>query len=335
MPRRAALLPQVEEVMLQPLPTGATSLAHSTHSTQVAPPGMQLIPLPFHEEYRSLCHVSSVSNPRHASVEQVQAARSVVRALPSFDAYEPECFANPSMAKFWAHLEALALEEDMPRWQSSNDNTCAPPNFLELGGSNCAQLLADLEALYDKEPDKLQNRAQIAGKKRRSSALGVGRITGASAVKRKYTLEDIDTLPWDRMLKDDEVAKQTVNTLRLYCELHQLQKTGRKADLVTRVSDHLYRLQSGLNAQEAPHASGKDFDFEASSDDEEAAPHYRRGIGSGSGTFDGGGGYGGVGRSTRGSSADGGDYTGADAGDAARAKDAAYEYDSADEMFND
>ena len=227
----------------------------------------------------------------------------------------------------------------MPRWQPHHDTTCPPPNFLELGGSNCAQRLADLQALYDEEPDALPNAAQVKGKKRKSSALGAGRVSGGTAVKRKYTLEDIDTLPWDQMFKDDEVAKQTVNTLKLYCELHQLQRAGRKADLVARVSDHLYRLQAGLDVQEAARATGKDRDFEVGSDDEEAAPRYRRGGGGGGGTYVGGGGRCRVGGSARGSRAGGGDNNGGDEGEAARAQQAnaaaAYEYDSADDMFND
>ena len=94
-PRFVALVPQAERI--------------DEAGFQVRSAGLHLVPLPFAEEIRHL-EFSDQDNP--ASAEAIDKAKDIIGKLILGDAFNPDNYDNPAIQKFYAYLQALALNEE-------------------------------------------------------------------------------------------------------------------------------------------------------------------------------------------------------------------------------
>ena len=191
----------------------------------------------------------------------VAAARKVlVCRMPSYD---PSNFPNPSLNKFYAHLQAHSLEEDAPNFDEEEDDvTMISEQLLAMIEKKQKRFDAFAETLAHVPEEDPAAAAAGKGKKR----AGSGGSSGGGASKRAKTVapEEVSALPWLQMMREGALGKQTAATLKAYCAHVGLVKGGRKDELVERITDHLYAdemaalTEGGLSGGKAAAASGGD-----------------------------------------------------------------------------
>ena len=96
-PRLVALVPQLEQI--------------DEAGYQIKSAGFHLFPLPYAEEIRQLTFPPS-DDHKPASIEAIDKAKEIIGKLVLGDAFNPDNYENPSIQKFYAYLQALALDEE-------------------------------------------------------------------------------------------------------------------------------------------------------------------------------------------------------------------------------
>ena len=169
-------------------------------------------------------------------------------------AYDPSVFSNPALNKFYSHLQAHSLEQEKPDYDENEMDGTQPTRQLKA-------MLEKKQKKFDAFADALahipEEDARAASKKggKRAGVAGGGGGGAAKRAKSAATPEEAGALPWAQMMRDKTLSNQTNGTLKLYCELHGLAKSGRKEQLVERISDHLYSVLT-VEAEEAGGAGG-------------------------------------------------------------------------------
>jgi len=154
------------------------------------------------------------------SEEALKAATNILRCFKGKDtARNP--YYNTAVQRFYAHLEALALDEDDPR---------------QIADS----LLPQLANLHPKTGDFINNFiAEVYGDDY-DPCLNDGKAPKTSGTKRKAAepvpLPDLD---WKEMQMNGTLGKLKVDELKAYCAANSLPRSGKKADLMERVERHL------------------------------------------------------------------------------------------------
>ncbi|KAG2483770.1 hypothetical protein HYH03_017367 [Edaphochlamys debaryana] len=227
-PALVALLPQAEEL--------------DAYGAQIEAPGLHMVWLPYMDDVR---HPEAAASPAVAAGEalprpsggQVDAAVALVRALRLDDdpgAAGPEgavrefdigAFVNPWLKRHYDIVEAKALSEPVPPWNPAADETTEPR--AELFASPAA-----MEAL-----DRFrQELPQHAATKRKGAAGGMAEVKKAKAAA---AASDYTTINWASLSSSGGLAGLTIDQLKIYLRFHELKLTGKKGDLVARVSEHL------------------------------------------------------------------------------------------------
>eukprot|EP00927_Polykrikos_kofoidii_P066420 TRINITY_DN62017_c0_g1_i1.p1 TRINITY_DN62017_c0_g1~~TRINITY_DN62017_c0_g1_i1.p1 ORF type:complete len:645 (-),score=103.23 TRINITY_DN62017_c0_g1_i1:96-2030(-) len=219
-PVLAAMFPQAER-------------EEGSGSGQVAPPGFNMVLLPWGEDIRSLRFAAPEATVPGAitSPEITGAARRVVASM-RLDGFAPGCVENPVVQKHYAAVQALALGEDKPEetidmlqpdetalaekapllaaWRDALDAGCAAA-FAGLG-SGCKRSAPPPAAddVFGERPARMPRR----------EAIPTGPIT-ADGMRE--------------LVMSGEVDRLTVPALRDWLKMQGIACSGKKGDLVDRV----------------------------------------------------------------------------------------------------
>lgn len=199
------------------------ALAAQAHNDDLdEPDGMHLIPLPYQDDIRDFrMDPATCPDKAKAAGEQIACAQEVVKQinLVEFTSYE---FNNPVIQKHYSSVQALALEEDEMDFDDKDDDDVQPDSFEAFQGTIDA---------FKGSYDHIEN--PVAAKK------ATKRKAPDEGSTKKKPKVDPSNLDWPALLKDDQIKKQTVPTLKAFCSGKGMSTSGKKADLVERITDFL------------------------------------------------------------------------------------------------
>ncbi|XP_074659916.1 X-ray repair cross-complementing protein 5-like [Tubulanus polymorphus] len=202
-PKFVALLPQAEEL--------------DDQRVQITPPGFHVIFLPFADDLRTL---KFEEMPR-ANTEQIEKAKDVIKKL-SFK-FSSDEFENPALQKYYANLEALALERDEP--EPTDDLTI--PNHEQMM-KRAGKVIKEFEDLVF--PDGYKDGKSAA--KRKAPA------TGNAAKRTKNDGDEVD-IDIEKEAKAGQLNKLTVPVLKACIGQMKIKMKGtKKADLIDSINKH-------------------------------------------------------------------------------------------------
>jgi len=185
--------------------------------------------------------------------EALKAGRNVVKCFSKLA--KGQQFYNTSVQRFYAHLEAHALAQDEPR--AVNDSLV--PRLANLPTETSGFVAALGAALYPAEyiPDD-------------AMALGTKKPATTKAATKRKAPEPIDLgdVDFAAKLADGTLSKMKVSELKDYCKANGLALSGKKADVLERITGHL--LIGSDDAPPAKKAKGSDDDED--NDDGGAGP---------------------------------------------------------------
>lgn len=203
-PAFVAIVPQKEEV---------------TDGQQIIAPGMQIITLPFADDVRDV--PEKVISAHDAKDEQVDAAVAVVEKYLKRQPFNPDHYPNPSLNHHHAVLMATAFQEPVP--EEMQDLTL--PAY-----STIRKRTADLiEQWHEAISDDIRCSAAIASA-----------TAPTSANVRKTAFEDDSQIR--ALWHEGKLGAFKVDELKAACGFYRLDKQGKKADLVDRLSQHISQL---------------------------------------------------------------------------------------------
>ena len=143
-PRIVALLPQREEL--------DEDEGEGQSVRQRVSPGMHMIPLPFASELRPHYTTTGVSDASSASAvteELVEATSQVISALQLPESFDYATVPNPSVQKFYAVLQAIALSEETLDWSEEKDDALVPESAQLLKAESMLSSFKSLAGLED------------------------------------------------------------------------------------------------------------------------------------------------------------------------------------------
>ena len=175
--------------------------------------------LPFADDMRQVA--DKFFDREQANDTQTAAAEDLIMScsIPPFNA---TLFSNPKLAKFYACLQALALNKDDIEWdEEEDDNVFGDEDGMrEFAAAPAEAFAATLPAATEK--------------------------VAAGGKKRKKPTEPIDPVVAKQMKFDyreyhnaGTLKKQSVASLKAFCKSQGLSMSGKKADLLKRVEDAL------------------------------------------------------------------------------------------------
>ncbi|PVG04448.1 Ku DNA-binding complex, Ku70 subunit [Serendipita vermifera] len=177
---------------------------------QERPPGFELIALPYADDIRA----APVEESMRASDELVQSAAAWIRKLKLSKGYQPDAYPNPTLNLFYSQLEAMALREEFVPGEF-NDKT-APQTDLML--QRTGPLIETWKQALSEDPNANTYIMTKPGTKRKAE---VG----------------MDELEVRECYNEGRLAKLTVDTLKAFLRSKNLSTSGKKADLLERISD--------------------------------------------------------------------------------------------------
>ncbi|XP_010273410.1 PREDICTED: ATP-dependent DNA helicase 2 subunit KU70 isoform X2 [Nelumbo nucifera] len=197
----------------------------SNSSGQVEPPGMHMIYLPYSDDIRKIeeVHMNVDSVAPRATDDQIQKATALLKRLDlkDFSVYQ---FANPSLQRHYAVLEALALDEDeMP---DIKDETL--PDEEGMARPKIVNALEEFKvSVYGEnyDEDYMEISVSEASKKRKDIV--------ENAVK------ECANYNWADLADNGKLKDLTVVELKYYLTAHNLPVTGKKEALINRILTHL------------------------------------------------------------------------------------------------
>ncbi|KAI8341022.1 SPOC like C-terminal domain-containing protein [Chlamydoabsidia padenii] len=199
LPRVVALLPQAEKC--------------DSDGIQIAPPGFNVIHLPFADDIRSI-PVESTPQPTE---EQLESMKTIISKLFIKGDYDPLAFENPSLQKHYATLQAIALDEDL---EEIEDKTV--PKFETINDRLGDDILAFKQLIPDIG-------SSIVGSRKR------GLEDGSSTQSNKRQAH----LDVEEAWKINGLDKCTVPVLKSWLSSRGIAVKGKKADFIDAVEQAL------------------------------------------------------------------------------------------------
>ncbi|CAI6334498.1 unnamed protein product [Periconia digitata] len=207
---------------------------------QTWPPGLWIVPLPFADDIRPCPEhkCEPVSTPEltdkmRVIMEQLQLPKGV---------YDPSKYPNPDLQWFYKILQAMALEEEIP--EKADDKTVPKyrqiekrtgPYVIEYGEQFEVEM-----AKVNQPSSSLPSRGKTAAKRTNIEADDDDELKPKKRAKKEDAGDDDEALTnaqMETLCLNGSVAKQTVAVLKAYLKANGLSTTGKKAELVQRVSD--------------------------------------------------------------------------------------------------
>ncbi|CAN8312346.1 unnamed protein product [Cochlearia groenlandica] len=187
---------------------------------QVEPPGMNMIYLPYSNDIRDIEEVHTkpgIAAPR-ASDDQLKKASALMRRLELKD-FSVCQFANPSLQRHYAMLQAIALDEDDVR--EIKDETL--PDEEGMNRPGVLKAVEDFKkSIYGDDSDDESD----SGPKEKSR-------------KRKAGVSDAGNYDYIELAKTGKLKDLTVVELKTYLNANNLAVVGKKEVLINRILTHV------------------------------------------------------------------------------------------------
>ncbi|ETO14729.1 hypothetical protein RFI_22640 [Reticulomyxa filosa] len=211
---------------------------------------MHVIFLPYADDIRKVPLASNA--PRATSQPQlITKAKKVIDALQFGTVPQP---SNPALQRHFDALQALALDEEPP--ELKDELLPDLPGIEEVAGNAITDLMNSLpESMsLDVKPSIV-----LVGKKRKNEVFFYKKkkkeeicvlcecwLTEAGGRKRKTARKNENedaataaTFDWKKMAENDELKNLKIDDLKIYLANNCLKKTGKKAELIARIVQHL------------------------------------------------------------------------------------------------
>ena len=227
-PYLAALYPGAEETSPE-------------NGEQKTPPGLWVIHLPFADDIRANPETNTDIRAPDVLKDKM---RDVIRQLQLPGAvYDPCRYPNPSLQWHYRILQALALEEDLP--EKPEDKTI--PKYRQIHKRAGGYVVEWGEALQEEfRKWQLSNAKQQPGVKREggpsASTAKKARSETPATPARSAALENGTRMSDDEMKKHfnkNTINKLTLPVLKDWLSSKKLSTSGKKANLVERIEQHL------------------------------------------------------------------------------------------------
>lgn len=213
--RMVAIVPQQEQL-------------DDSMAIQVIPSGFLLIPLAFEDDNRAIPSVEEYGNIEESLVN---AAEDVILHQNINNSVEiGSSFANPALKSFWNLIESIALQQTLEEEESNDDDT-----------------KLDHDALM-----------QVCGPYIRSFSEALPSDDDFSGPKKRRSEEILDDTGIDWIQEylgdiDGSCPMETLATsqLKSYLRKYGLRLSGRKADLLQRVKEHIRSRIDTMNSGES------------------------------------------------------------------------------------
>ena len=179
--------------------------------TQIVPPGFLIVPLAYEDDIRPI--PAFVPSEHVANEEMVKAAENLIKSQIIDDNDDfLHAFENPALEKFWNYIDSIALDVPHQQYCEENDVTkMRVDDIIEAAGMHIDEFMALLP-----EDEVLKPK------------------------KRKAELPPDDTgIDWFEEYKNDNLESFKINELKSYLRSFGEKMSGKKADLVERVKDHI------------------------------------------------------------------------------------------------
>lgn len=209
-----------------------------------ATPGLELIVLPFLDDLRAIESPHLESLPTLPSMDQREAAKSVISRLAMRWEEYYQGYSNPGLQKFYAGLQALALEQSDVDWNELADDRTWPDEKELLGRTGEA-----MRGLWEssRDPDKVLNGGSSG--KRKSTVAGGNRLLSlkkekrvvkdsGKAVKGHHDNVKSEFEAFEGAQTREGLSKLTVRKLKDLCQELGLHVSGRKNDLIDCLLSH-------------------------------------------------------------------------------------------------
>ena len=215
---------------------------------QLQPPGMNMIFLPYADDIRKVepdgveqMKRCDVSNQQHAML--IEKAKKVVDKLLLTDLNQP---SNPKLQKHYDALELLALEQ-LDETEEKKDGDIEEDIFVDEIKPDNEGMFNIAKTEIEEYLDTLSNFGGLVssdnGTRSRKRAAADGNNTGRKrkVAKRKATdtTSSANGFDWKTLAQNDELKSLKVKDLKVYLNQNGLKMSGRKADLIQRIKDHL------------------------------------------------------------------------------------------------
>lgn len=175
------------------------------YEEQTTPPGMIVVNLPFEDDVRILEH--NITNA--ATDALVEEALDLIQHQKLEGIELGINFENAAIEKFWRYIEAVALETTTPA-KEQHETELNDKEILNVAGAQIDSFRDSLPP--DVEIEKPKGKRKAAGE------------------------SDVD---WFQLYSTDSISLCKVDDLKLYLKSTGAPTTGRKADLVIRVTQSI------------------------------------------------------------------------------------------------
>mmetsp|Transcript_21189 Transcript_21189/g.27294 ORF Transcript_21189/g.27294 Transcript_21189/m.27294 type:complete len:811 (-) Transcript_21189:225-2657(-) len=192
---------------------------------QIDPSGFIIIPLPFEDDIRRCPELTK--HEKNVEEDVITAMKSVIKGAQIQGGIDWEhSFHNPFLKKFWNYLESIALglryDEPIDELQQAEDDVKDA-------------VIHQIETLSQSLPDDDDNENR------------------PRAMKRKHITVDNSALDWQMLYEDNMIAECTLKQLQSYLRSVGEKVSGKKHELVDRVTENIQRNKVRIKTESPPH----------------------------------------------------------------------------------
>ncbi|ESW14598.1 hypothetical protein PHAVU_007G001600 [Phaseolus vulgaris] len=191
--------------------------------SQIEPPGMHMIYLPYSDDIRLVEERYSDTSGMvtKASSDQIKKAADLIKRVDLKD-FSVCQFTNPALQRHYAVLQALALEEyDIPEMKDEtlpDEEGLARPGVVKALEEFKTSVYGDN---YDEENEQGIGKPTEASKKRKANA--------------EFATKECEQYDWGELADTGKLKDLTVVELKYYLTAHNLPLTGKKEALISRI----------------------------------------------------------------------------------------------------
>jgi ATP-dependent DNA helicase 2 subunit 1 len=207
-PRFVALLPQLE--------------TFDSLGNQETSPGFHLVFLPYADDLRNLNYEATPITDEPLKLS----AKKVVDALKLPIKFDSTAISNPALQKHYTVVQAIALEEDMPE---EVEDSLQPDTEGMIKHSQLFENFNELALLNQ------QNDSAAPSNKRK---LGEDNEPTVKKLKQEEAEAEFDKFDWRKEIDSGTIKKLTINDLKIYLRKNKLPLTGKKEELINRITQN-------------------------------------------------------------------------------------------------
>ncbi|CAL6360202.1 unnamed protein product [Bathycoccus prasinos] len=235
------------------------------------PAGFHVVKVPFRDDLRQPEKAIGRTTAQTSATEtQIQAAEALVESL-ELQEYHPTRISNPELQAHYKALEAIALNKR--KVEKISDDTAPPIEQLWKEHGVIAHIRNFSQTTYGiEQQDRVGNDVLdadedddgngIIGLKRKALSRGGSSKGGEKALKTVVQEIRPGFETFVKRAKKGSLSELTVDVLKTYLDAHNLQKSGNKASIISRIEKHAKDLDT------AKTVSGFEEDGAAKEDDD-------------------------------------------------------------------